>query len=133
VLYNSAHRTLRALDPRNPQLVSASTETWIPTNRDIIRLNDEIARVRYKRGLSDLEPHHTLPRQFSAKFNKHGIDIEHYVIFMPRGPHRLRPDGMHTGPDNWNAQWRRFFYANPNATPDEIFEHANSMLKQLPR
>ena len=112
----------------------SSTETWIPTNRDIIRLNDEIARVRLERGMFDLERHHTLPRQFRVWFNRAGIDFEDSVIFLPRSQHPLREGGgVHTGRDHWNAQWKRFFDEYPNATSDQIFEHANSMLKQLPR
>jgi Predicted lipoprotein of unknown function (DUF2380) len=133
LLYNGAHKTLRALDPRNPRLVSFSTSTWVPSNRDINRLNEEIARVRRERGLSEPEPHHNLPRQFSPEFNRAGIDINDYVLYMPRNEHRLLPNGLHTGSNHWNAQWRRFFKDYPNATPDQIFEHANNMLKQLPQ
>jgi len=132
-LYNGARTTLRELDPRNPHLESLSTSTWVPTNRDINQLNGEIARVRRERGLSELEPHHNLPRQFSDEFSRAGVNVDDYVLYMPRNEHRLLPNGLHTGSNHWNAQWRRFFDENPNASPHQIFEHANNMLKQLPR
>ncbi len=132
-LYNGARRTLQELDPRNPQLQSLSTSNWVPSNRDINQLNGEIARVRRERGLSELEPHHNLPRQFHSNFNKAGIDVDDYIVYMQRSEHRLLPNGLHTGSNHWNAQWKRFFAENPNATPEQIFEHANNMLRQLPR
>jgi hypothetical protein len=131
--YDSALRMLRELDPRNPQLKSFSTSSWVPTDEDINRLNEEIVRVKRERGLSWLEPHHTLPRQFSRRFNDLDIDIEDYIVHMPKYLHRLLPNGLHTGPNNWNARWEEFFEEHKNPTPDEIFEHLNYMLKQIPR
>lgn len=37
--------TLRALDPKNPNLTYAAAPDWVPTDRDIADLNAEIARV----------------------------------------------------------------------------------------
>jgi hypothetical protein len=49
-LHNNAHQTLRGLDPRNPQLQSLSSPSWVPTNADINQLNREIARIKRERG-----------------------------------------------------------------------------------
>lgn len=43
-LYESAHATLRRLDPTNPQLTTYSNLNSVPTTRDIGRLNEEIRR-----------------------------------------------------------------------------------------
>jgi Predicted lipoprotein of unknown function (DUF2380) len=83
--------------------------------------------------LSELEPHHTLPGKFLRRFKGAGIDIDDYILYLPRGPHRLRPDGLHTGSNHWNAQWQRFFDERSNPTPDQILEHLNDMLKTVPR
>jgi hypothetical protein len=128
-----AHRTLRELDPRNPQLQSLSSPTWIPTFQDINRLNEEIARVRGEQRLFDLERHHALPREFVSEFEKAGIDMGDYIVYLQRHQHRLRPDGLHTGSDHWNGQWHRFFQKYAKPTPKKILEQLNDMLKQLPR
>jgi hypothetical protein len=109
LLHSNVHRILRNLDPKNPQLESLSSPAWVPTQRDINRLNEEIAKVLRKQSVCEFEVHHTLPRQFSPRFNDAGIDIEDYKTYLPRDRHRLLPNGLHTGSENWNAQWKRFF------------------------
>ena len=76
-----------------------------------------------------LERHHLLPRQFRSYFERAGLDINSsdYTVELPRDVHRLKPNGLHTGPDNWNALWRRFFEANPNASSVKILEHLEWM------
>jgi Predicted lipoprotein of unknown function (DUF2380) len=125
-------RVLRELDPNNPQLTSVSGPTWIPSEGDTARLHEEIARLRRERGLSDPEVHHTLPRQFAPRFKRSGIDIEKYRSYLSRDQHRLLPKGVHTGTDNWNAQWKRFFKENPQLDPDDILRLLNEMLKKQP-
>jgi hypothetical protein len=78
LLHSNAHRILRNLDPKNPQLESLSSPTWVPTQRDINRLHEEIGNVLRKQRVCEFEVHHTLPRQFSPRFNDAGIDIEDY-------------------------------------------------------
>jgi hypothetical protein len=108
MLYDNAFKTLRELEPNHPQLQSMSSSTWVPEFRDTNRLNEEIARIRAGRGLTDLESHHNFPLQFTSRFRACGIEPEDYRTFLPRSFHRLRPDGLHTGPNNWNAQWNNF-------------------------
>jgi hypothetical protein len=120
------------LDPSNPQLRSLSSPKWIPSEADTARLYEEIARLRRERGLSDPEVHHTLPRQFAPKFKRFGIDIENYKSYLSRDQHRLLPKGVHTGTDNWNAQWKRFFKGNPELDPKDILRLLNDMLKKRP-
>lgn len=131
--YRHAHRTLRELDPRNPQLQSLSSETWIPTFRDIKRLNEEIAKVRSEQAFSNLEAHHALPREFASQFEAASIDIGDYIVYLLRHQHRLRPNGLHAGSEHWNIQWRRFFEMKREPSAEEILEQLNNMLKQLPR
>ena len=131
-LYDSAFKTLRELEPNHPQLKSMSTSTWVPTFRDSARLNEEIARIKVGRGLSELEPHHNFPRQFAPNFRACGIEPEDYLTFLQRPFHRLRPDGLHTGPNNWNAQWGQFLKEHPKAEPDKLFEQLHNMWKPIP-
>lgn len=65
------------------------------------------------------ENHHRLPRQFGPQFAKAGINIEDYTMRLPRGLHRLTPDGIH--PD-YNAAWREFFEQNENPSKQQILE-----------
>ena len=61
-----------------------------------------------------------------------GLDIEDFIIYMPKGTLRLLPGGLHTGSNHWNAQWQRFFDTNPTASRNEILQHLKEMLDQLP-
>jgi hypothetical protein len=133
LLHANAHRTLRELDPNNPQLKSLSSPTWVPSQSDIARLHEEIARVRRERGLRELEVHHTLPREFERQFGEAGINPEHYKTYLLRDQHRLLPKGLHTGTDNWNAQWRRLFSQLPTPKQKQILKLLNEMLKRLSR
>jgi hypothetical protein len=78
-------------------------------------------------------PQLPLPREFARQFNKAGFDIRDYIVYLARDQHRFRPKGLHTGSENWNAQWRQFFKGRKNASPDEIIEQLNIMLNQIPR
>jgi hypothetical protein len=84
-----------------------------------------------ERGLPKLELHHTLPRQFAPQFNEAGIDIESHRTYLPRDQHRLLPKGLHTGTDNWNRQWKRFFEKQKDSKRKEILKLLNDMLKGL--
>ena len=131
LLYHHARRLLGEMDPRNPELRSISTSTWIPENRDLHRINSQIARLKRGRS-SDLERHHTFPLEFEAKFRACGINPEDYVLPVARAEHRLRPDGIHTGSDHWNSQWRRFLKEHDRPTPEQFFGQLNMMLKRIP-
>jgi hypothetical protein len=130
--YTNAYRILQNLDPKNPELRSMSRSTWVPENSDIGRLNAEIARLRCQRGSLGLERHHAFPLEFEANFRACGIDPEAYAMFVPKGLHRLRPDGLHTGSNHWNAQWRQFIQEQKKPTPEKFFNHLNTMLRKLP-
>ena len=132
MLHNNASRILRELDPQNAQLQSMNTSTWVPTFEDTNRLNEEIARVKTGRRLSDPKSHHNYPQQFAPNFRACGIEPEDYRMFLPRSYHRLRPDGLHTGPNNWNVQWREFLTERPDAKPNELFDQLHRMWKQVP-
>jgi hypothetical protein len=131
-MYNSAQRTLQELDPNNPQLRSFNTPGWIPSARDVRGLNNEIARIRSERRL-DLEGHHNLPREFEDEFNACRLDPDDFVTYLSKPDHRLKPDGLHTGPNHWNGQWNRFFDENPDPKPKEVFQHLRDMLRNIGR
>jgi hypothetical protein len=65
-LYDSAFRTLKELEPNHLQLQSLSTSTWVPTFSDTNRLNEEIARIKARQGLSSWSPTTT----FLASFHR---------------------------------------------------------------
>jgi hypothetical protein len=82
-------------------------------------------------GAGKVEQHHQLPRQFKNEFKKAGLDIEDYKIPLDRNTHRLNPDGLHTGSNNWNKQWADFFRDNSNATKSEILDQLGKMQKEF--
>jgi hypothetical protein len=127
--YNQGRRTLGGLDSANPQLSTTSIGPYIPSRWDINGIHDQIARL--KPGTT-VEDHHNFPRQFKEYFKHAGIDPEDYKMFVEKSEHRLKPDGLHTGPDNWNAQWGRFKSEYDNPTRKELLEHLIRMMKDVP-
>ena len=75
------------------------------------------------------ELHHLLPqaREFAQFFKRAGLNIEDYKIPLDQAIHRLKPNGVHTGPENWNKIWREFMQNNPNASKEEILKQLEWM------
>lgn len=80
-------------------------------------------------GKGVIEQHHQLPKQFKDKFEKAGLNIEDYTISLDKADHRLKPGGLHTGSENWNKQWKKFFDKNPSATKGDILKQLSKMRK----
>ena len=53
-------------------------------------------------------------------------------MYVERGEHRLKPDGLHAGPDNWNAQWGRFIKKYDQPTPEQLLKYLSGMMKDVP-
>ena len=49
--------------------------------------------------------------------------------------HRLKPGGLHTGPDNWNKWWRDFWRRYPEnvrePSIDEVMDYLEEMGKHF--
>ena len=76
---------------------------------------------------SRIERHHQLPRAFRKQFERAGLDIEQFKVDLPSGTHRLKPGGLHTGPNNWNRQWKEFFEQNESPTRHQILDQLDRM------
>jgi hypothetical protein len=54
-------------------------------------------------------------------------------VFHPpldKSLHTVKPNGIHTiQGGNWNAVWKEFFEANPNATKGQILQQLQKMRK----
>jgi hypothetical protein len=83
------------------------------------------------RATTNIETHHLLPREFRAQFERAGLNIEDYKLELSRSDHRLLPEGLHTGSNNWNSQWRRFFQENPSPTRDQILRALENMKRRF--
>lgn len=79
---------------------------------------------------SVVERHHLLPKQFEPYFKRAGLDVEDYTMDLPKSDHRLKPDGLHTGPNNWNKQWGEFFDEYPHARKDQILQQLDKMMRE---
>ena len=77
----------------------------------------------------EIHQHHLLPQAKTLRpyFEKAGLNIEEFKIPLSKERHILKPDGVHTGPNNWNKQWRDFFKTYPDATKAEILEQLTKM------
>jgi hypothetical protein len=82
-------------------------------------------------GLAKVERHHMLPRAFRKQFDRAGLDIEQFTMDLPVDAHRLRPAGIHTGPNNWNKQWKGFFEQNDNPTQRQILDQLEKMKREF--
>ncbi|MEP0766968.1 MAG: DUF2380 domain-containing protein [Fimbriimonadia bacterium] len=65
------------------------------------------------------EAHHLFPKQFRERFRAMGIDIDTYILRVPKEKHRLKPGGLHTGPEHWNKWWKEF-WEQPRKVPPSI-------------
>ena len=81
------------------------------------------------RGGDPLERHHLLPKQFENYFKRADLEIEEYTVDLSRSDHRLKPDGLHTGPDNWNSVWKKFIDDNPVPDKDRILQQLDKMMR----
>ena len=80
-----------------------------------------------------IEEHHLLPKDFRELFEKVGLNIEDYKIPLDKLTHRLKlkgdPYGLHTGPENWNKQWKIFFDKYPSFTKQQVLQQLKKMRK----
>ena len=62
-------------------------------------------------------------------FDRAGLNIEDYKIALEKATHRLKPDGIHTGPsaESWNSVWEQFFRDSPGAGKQEILDQLAKM------
>jgi hypothetical protein len=85
--------------------------------------------------IGKIDKHHVLPQQFLPWFIKRGIpNIDDYCIQLSKKTHLKGVHGNGNGaqmPGKWNQLWEDFIKQNPNATPSEIFYHAESLLKRF--
>lgn len=81
-----------------------------------------------------LHKHHVLPQQFRKWFAQRGIsNIDDYAVQIGQSTHLKGVHGKGLGaqlPGDWNKQWSYFIKTNPNASPSEIFHHAEGLLKR---
>ncbi|WP_340140014.1 DUF2380 domain-containing protein [Desulfofarcimen acetoxidans] len=97
-----------------------------------ISVGDGLRALKFFKGAGRtgiIEQHHLLPQQFKKQFEKAGLDIEKYKIPLDKADHRLKPDGLHTGTNNWNKQWDDFFKQYPEARQDQILNQLDKMMK----
>jgi len=129
--HNQGTRVLRDLDPINPELSTTAIAPWMPTRTDNIRAQDQIKALRPTG--SSLEDHHNFPtaKAFEKNFRDVGIDPEQYRMYVDEYEHRRKPDGMHTGKDNWNAVFKRYILDNPTATREDFLALLSSMMKNV--
>ncbi|MEW6620624.1 MAG: RHS repeat-associated core domain-containing protein, partial [bacterium] len=83
------------------------------------------------RGATKLETHHLLPKEFAERFRDAGLNPEKYTIKISQEKHRLKPGGLHTGPNNWNKQWREFFNKYERMGIKPTREHILQQLEKM--
>src|SRR5262249_32384876 len=101
-------------------------------NREIARVHSRLPKDLLPEELRQLEVHHPFPLQFQDRFKAWGINPEDYTMLVPVGRHRLKPAGLHTGPDHWNKQWDRYIKDARVLNDEHAIKHLSSMMKQIP-
>jgi hypothetical protein len=102
---------------------------WLSPVGQLRLVNNEIKAIREHKGLLDLEKHHETTQQFRPWFKLGGINPDDYISYMWAWDHRLLPNGLHAGPYPWNRQWGDFIEEYPHASPDQIHQQLNGMLR----
>ena len=81
---------------------------------------------------------HLLPQeaQLVREFNRAGLSIGEYTIYLDTALHRLkRGAGLHTNlasvEGNWNAVWKAFFNEHPGVKKRAILRQLEKMLKDF--
>ncbi|MCT4646087.1 MAG: TIGR02269 family lipoprotein [Carboxylicivirga sp.] len=85
-------------------------------------------------GTRALHKHHVFPQQYRKWFASRGItNIDDYAIKLSPSTHLKGVHGRGLGnlPGRWNQHWKQFIQTNPNATPSQIFHHAESLLQRF--
>ena len=82
---------------------------------------------------NSIEQHHVFSQALRTWSASRNIDIDKFLISVPAGLHRLKSfGGLHTGADNWNAQWMRYYNATRNtATREQMFDFAKQLVKKF--
>jgi hypothetical protein len=135
--HSEAHELLALLDPGNQALKDVDNLTANPTNDLVERLHKEIEKNKSKAPQvvgQKIELQHNLPQEKALReyFEAAGLDNKHYTTFLKLDDHRLiSGNGIHTGPNSWNRQWRDFMKDNPKPDPVKIQQQALKMMKGL--
>jgi RHS repeat-associated protein len=74
-----------------------------------------------------IEKHHMLPLKHAEFFRSKGLDPEAYAIPLERWKHRLKPTGIHTSADHWNAEWGIWIKNHQEATTSAIMRKLDEM------
>ena len=72
--------------------------------------------------------HHLLPRKFKNFFTKKNLNIEKWTMNIPDWKHTYKPDGVHTGPDNWNKVWEEWIEKNKGAKAKDVLGQLDKMV-----
>ena len=68
--------------------------------------------------------HHLLPQEYRDWFAERGIDVDDFTVNLSEGDH----SALHTM--KWNEEWEKFIDANPGATPDDVWNKMDDMMKK---
>ena len=67
----------------------------------------------------------------AMKWLRAGLNIEKYIKSISKQKHRLKPNGVHTGKNSWNAMWRRFIADNPIPKRNKIRDQLKKMMRDF--
>lgn len=128
--HNQGNRVLQGLDSVNPELSTTAIAPWMPSKGDIDRAREQIKTLKKGKD-TKLEDHHNFPTKFEQDFLDAGIDPEQHKMYVEEYEHRRKPDGLHTGDDNWNALWKRYIRDHDNLTREDFLAQLSSMMKKV--
>lgn len=128
-IYDWQRRTLENFAYDHPEARPAAISSWRPNKHDINPITTSIIEFLDAKGKKGFEKHHSFPEQLVQYFERAGINIEDYLMHMWVSEHRLKPNGLHTGSNHWNKEWKNFSAQHPNATQDQVYEQGYKMLE----
>jgi len=129
VIYNLDQRILEKLAPGHSLLNPPQRIDFVPTTFDKMAMEDAKLSAAAQQRL-EMNDHHWATRQLRPTWNRVGITPDDWTSYMPTPLHRYLPDGLHTGPNHWNADQIRGVQGLPPTQQSHI-ELLADMIRQL--
>jgi hypothetical protein len=118
------HTNPLELETRINQGVTEAVEANPYLKMQVERLSSEIVEhhiFNKFRGTSEKS------QKYRDFFAKHGIDIDSFVVKVPR---RMHVEEIHVAEHNWTTKWKNWINTNSEATTKEVYQFGGALMDE---